>query len=354
MQSIVFSNVFEKVKDPHIVLYGASSGGISCYQYLKDIGLENAIEFFVDSDPLKHEKFLCGKKIVSIDFLKQYPDLLVVISSGYYREIHEKLRSLGCSNPVFAYLHLNPPFGNEIFNDDPRYIGSFYEEDPYTAMLIDASIYIRNPRNCRIQPADNAIALQAVASYWCDARTSLKDYDALTICDVGAYDGDSLKQLWKDYGDKIRRAYAFEPDNESFEKLKNNIYNSDFKDRVILYKAGLGDKNTFLSFSLDEISANRHIAEEGESKIEVKRLDDLNIEVTGKLCIKMDIEGAEMGALHGAEGTIRTHKPDLAICVYHKANDLSVIPEYIKSIDPGYGCILRGGVHMVCYAKYRQ
>ena len=57
--------------------------------------------------------------------------------------------------------------------------------------------------------------------------------------------------------------------------------------------------------------------------------------------IKMDIEGAELDALRGAEGTISKYKPLLAICVYHKRDDLLTIPEYIKSIVPEYRLFLR-------------
>jgi hypothetical protein len=52
--------------------------------------------------------------------------------------------------------------------------------------------------------------------------------------------------------------------------------------------------------------------------------------------IKMDIEGAELDALIGAERTIRSYRPQLAISVYHSLQDLVRIPKWIASLDLGY------------------
>lgn len=57
--------------------------------------------------------------------------------------------------------------------------------------------------------------------------------------------------------------------------------------------------------------------------------------------IKMDIEGAELEALKGAVDTIKRCHPKLAICVYHKREDLITIPQFIKSIDKSYKLYLR-------------
>ena len=52
--------------------------------------------------------------------------------------------------------------------------------------------------------------------------------------------------------------------------------------------------------------------------------------------IKMDIEGAEVPALNGAINTIKKYKPKLAICAYHKRDDLITITNLILKINPKY------------------
>jgi FkbM family methyltransferase len=52
--------------------------------------------------------------------------------------------------------------------------------------------------------------------------------------------------------------------------------------------------------------------------------------------IKMDIEGAELDALHGAADIIKKHRPKLAISVYHKPEHFVEIPEFLESLDLGY------------------
>ena len=52
--------------------------------------------------------------------------------------------------------------------------------------------------------------------------------------------------------------------------------------------------------------------------------------------IKMDIEGSELGALRGAESTIRSCRPKLAISLYHRPEDFFSIPFWIDSLGVGY------------------
>lgn len=55
----------------------------------------------------------------------------------------------------------------------------------------------------------------------------------------------------------------------------------------------------------------------------------------------MDIEGSELNALRGATETIKRDRPTLTICVYHKAEDLITIPQFIKNLYSDYKFYLR-------------
>ena len=57
--------------------------------------------------------------------------------------------------------------------------------------------------------------------------------------------------------------------------------------------------------------------------------------------IKMDIEGSEFAALHGAEQIIKTNKPRLAISIYHCGEDYIRIPLYLKNLVPEYKFAIR-------------
>lgn len=64
--------------------------------------------------------------------------------------------------------------------------------------------------------------------------------------------------------------------------------------------------------------------------------------------IKMDIEGAELEALKGAEETIRCYRPKLAISVYHRLPDFWEIPQWIEGLELGYRFHLR---HFTIHAE---
>lgn len=79
-----------------------------------------------------------------------------------------------------------------------------------------------------------------------------------------------------------------------------------------------------------------HIDEDSQN--ELRGYMDPDSKVT---LINADIEGAELSMLKGIRQLIIKDRPVIAICVYHRKEDLINIPEYIRSIADDYHFILR-------------
>ena len=55
----------------------------------------------------------------------------------------------------------------------------------------------------------------------------------------------------------------------------------------------------------------------------------------------MDIEGAELAAIKGAEKIIRENKPSLAVCVYHYPEQVADIIDQISKLNSDYHFFIR-------------
>lgn len=175
--------------------------------------------------------------------------------------------------------------------------------------------------------------------------------------DCGAYTGDSIdafiSALNTHNAGQPLKIIAFEPDAKNFAQLTAST--SELKQCLCL-QAGVWHEATTLRFNTSNEQTSS-LANEGDDEgdiVTLMTIDDVaaNDKVT---FLKMDIEGAEMSALRGAQETIRTHKPTLAISIYHKPEDLVNIPEFLKSIHPDYQFLLRAhhprlSCDMVLYA----
>lgn len=170
--------------------------------------------------------------------------------------------------------------------------------------------------------------------------------------DCGAYDGDSAKafiQALERRGiDSYQEIISFEPDPKNFAKLESLGL---CRHRCI--PKGVSDREDILYFHSENDSGR--FDESGDIRIEVDSIDHIVGEGDVTM-IKMDIEGAELCALRGAEKVIKRCHPLLAICIYHKKEDLYEIPQYIMDLVPEYKLYVRTyddvTIEMVLYAIY--
>lgn len=151
--------------------------------------------------------------------------------------------------------------------------------------------------------------------------------------DVGAYDGDSTQAFMEWSGNHYNSIYCFEPDSTNLERLLFRFPSPD-KLKVSVIQKGAWSSNGELYFSGEGEEAKIMQNVQGTA-VPVVKLDDA-IGDERVTYIKMDIEGAEFEALCGAKGLIVRDKPKLAICVYHKSEDIFKIPKLILDYNPDY------------------
>lgn len=272
------------IREKPIVVYGV---GYCSYLFT---ALINA--YFDDKDisaycdKRHHEiQVFFEKPVMSINEIKNsFPDAIFVITPNNVKdEILSELRknNISDSQIIIDYNKLIKPITDEYFDE----VLNFFEKE----VFVDAGC--------------------------CNCANSL---DFIKRCPT------------------YEKIYAFEPDCKSYEVCKRVICNNSIKN-IELYDYGLWNEIDITTFGGNGCP---HIDVNGEQTIKLIPLDEIvnNDKVT---FIKMDIEGAELKALYGAKNTIITNKPKLAICIYHKPDDIWQLPLYINSLVPEYKMYIR-------------
>jgi FkbM family methyltransferase len=251
------------------------------------------------------------------------------------------------------YLPTVPPF--EVFRE--RMFACYEPGDRYSTEVIDfMAVYgSRAPGGalalfqsydvCARFTGEHAIN----EMYWGEVP-HLVGESTLTYCDIGAGGGETIGKFALVFGERLKKVYAFEPQEEQFRMCRETVKYSHLSDRGVCMNIAIGDKT--IDGGYEPVGAAADGEDMGESA--VMRLDDFDLEVEGKLCIKMDIEGYEMKALAGMAETIKKYKPHMAVCVYHKVGDIWRVPEFLYSLVPEYKCFLRNGAGLVCHASVQS
>lgn len=111
-------------------------------------------------------------------------------------------------------------------------------------------------------------------------------------------------------------------------------------ERIKLINSGLSKQSGELYFYEQGSSSYLTTKERSNSIVTIAAIDEIT-ECRNATWIKMDIEGAEWDALHGAERVIRKNRPKLTICIYHSDEDMIRIAEWVHETVPKYKLYVR-------------
>ncbi len=165
-----------------------------------------------------------------------------------------------------------------------------------------------------------------------------------SAADLGAYNGDTVRELIERTEGKLSRVWAMEPDARNYQKLKAYA-DGEERTAVTAVHAGAWSQRTTLTF---DKSGNRNASfldnrSQTLSQRPVKTVEVAALpldEVLGGAhvdYIKYDVEGAEREALLGSVQTVTRCHPTLMVSLYHRNEDLFSLPLLIHSLFPRYG-----------------
>lgn len=326
----------ESLYNHPIILYGAATGGEYSFRYLE----RHNIKPVAICDTYKAGQRFMGYTVCRIeDILGKYQNPKIIISSfRFYEEIKKQLLEYF---PEEAIISFNSQIDQE----------KFFEYKSFIRNNMDAlnTIYNRLEDEKSRETLINVLKGRVTGDiqwlmksytpdqYFTEDIISLRSDES--FIDGGAYVGDTAEDFLKKTNNQFDRIFCFEPSSNNFKELASFKAKNQNDPRIVLYKAGLYSENTRLGFNDQIESPGNAISDWASNTVDVVSIDQtIREKVT---FIKMDIEGAELEALKGARQTILKYRPKLAICVYHKNEDLVEIPEFIMSLGLDYRYYLR-------------
>lgn len=317
------------------IIYGTGKFAICAAEYL----LKNDIDIccFCDSDKYYFE----GKKIIinnggeqifrviNDKELKQISSKYNILSGMIDYSFMTELKNKCPQSEIVDYLDVVPGHIMELkyIEENRKQLTKVYDllEDEESRKVMENFIFARLTGN-----VEKLAKLNESPEYTYDYKLlDLNNMDV--VIDGGAYVGDTILEIQRYVEGNVKAIFAFEPDSATFEKLSQNVGENEL---IHLVNAGLWKGTSTLRFENSGTLGSK-LMEDAEDEIKVVSIDDYNKEgdLENVTVIKMDIEGSELDALKGAEELLRNRVPKLAICIYHKNDDIISIPLYIASLE---------------------
>jgi len=342
MQKIKFLKTLDHlVTNECIAIYGSGDTGVKLKSMIEKNRKDISISFFIDSnDDGKIEKIPIYRLKNIHDYIKDINQ--IIIASIFWHDIERQLLIEGIN---CKYLIISNYILYQM--SDIRNINNFYfSKEEFLKgkqnKLEQTKKLFKKERDIKLFSCLIDFRIKKIANKyntWFLDNVSKRNnmyFDYLkkdfiqTIFEGGVYDGSDTYQFVQKFHNK-KCIIGFEPDYNFF--CKSPFYKLLQKDNIKIYPYQLSDK-TFKNKENNNNNENPHFSKiTGDDFVKNFHIEKVDY-------IKMDIEGDELKALKGFKKTIQSHRPQLAISIYHDKDHLYSIPLYLTSIVDNYSLYL--------------
>lgn len=318
-----------------IFIYGMGDGALKIMSVFRE---RNIIVsgIFASDDFVRGHSFE-GFKVHKLSEVESMVDDFVVVLAfaAGYQEIVDKIHSIAARHTL--YVPDVPVVGKGLFTYEYCMQNAEKIQKVYDSLADDYSKKVyANIVNFKI--SGKIEYLSAVTSpkaeiYRKIIRPSLNE----VYVDLGAYNGDTIRELLEFTRGKYAEIYALEPDRKNYKKL---IKFTDGMQNIFTYNAAAWCTDGELPFA-SKSGRQSAISATAETMVTARAVDSILNGNRPATIIKMDVEGFEREAIWGASNTISHDSPKLMIALYHRNEDIFELPLLIMTLNPQYKLYIR-------------
>lgn len=329
-------STWDKLKEEKrpIFIYGMGDGALKIMSVFKEKGISLS-GIFASDDFVRGHSFE-GYHVHKLSEIENMVDDFVVVLAfaAGYQSIVDKIHSIAERHTL--YVPDVPVAGSGLFTYEYCVQNAVKLQQVYDSLYDDYSRKVyANIINFKIS-GDISYLSSVTTPKSAIYREIIKPNLNETYVDLGAYNGDTIREILEFTRGKYAGIYALEPDRKNFKKLSKFV---DGMPHVFAHNAAAWCIDTELPFSA-KAGRQSAICASSDTMIQARSVDSILAKKTATI-IKMDVEGFEREAIWGASQTIARYSPKLMIALYHRNEDIFELPLLIKSINPNYKLYIR-------------
>jgi len=323
-----------KAETRPVFIYGMGDGALKIMSVFKKKGIELSGIFASDEFVRGHS--FEGFHVHKLSEIEEMVDDFVVVLAfaAGYQSLVDKINDISKKHTL--YVPDVPVAGGGLFTyefclQNAEKIQEVYDslEDDYSRQVYANIINFRISGNIRYL---DSVTTPKSEIY----KNLIKPGSNEVYVDLGAYNGDTIREVLEFTKGRYSSIYAMEPDWKNYKKLAKFV---DGMSHVKAYHAAAWCVDTELPFA-SKAGRQSSISADSEYTVEALTVDSV-LEDKAATIIKMDVEGFEREAIWGASQTIGHYSPKLMISLYHRNEDIFELPLLIKTLNPEYRLFIR-------------